>query len=236
MSQATHRHTAHEHEHEFEAARGLPEALPDGERIVWQGAPTWTTLARSAFHVRKLSFYFAALVALRIGSAVMSDESASAMLVAAAMAVLVAGVGIGLVTLLAWLSARTTLYTITNRRVIMRVGIVLTVTFNLPFKRIEAADLHALPAGHGDIALTLDPATRIAYPHLWPHARPWKVARTQPSLRSIPDAQGVAQLLTQAWRAETGAAVVELPQARPSRAPASPQSPALEPLDVAQAA
>ena len=26
-------------EHEFEAAHGLPEALPAGERLRWQGAP-----------------------------------------------------------------------------------------------------------------------------------------------------------------------------------------------------
>lgn len=233
MSQATHRHTTHEHEHEFEAAAGLPEPLPEGEHIVWQGAPTWTTLARRAFHLRKLAFYFAALVALRIGSSLVSDEGLVATATAAGTALLVAGVGIGLVTLLSWLSAKTTLYTLTNRRVIMRVGIVLTVTFNLPLKRIESADLHAFPDGHGDIALTLDPLTRIAYPHLWPHARPWKVARTQPSLRSIPDAQDVARLLTQTWRTETGAAVVDLPQPRASsRAP----SPVHEPMNVAQAA
>ena len=232
----THRHTTHEHEHEFEAARGLPEALPPGEHLLWQGAPSWTMLARDAFHVRQLAVYFAALVALRIGSAIMNGETLAATLVAAGIALFVACTGLALVTLIAWLSARTTLYSITNHRVIMRVGIVLTVTFNLPFKRIEAAGLHALPQDHGDIALTLDPETRIAYPHLWPHARPWKVARTQPSLRSLPDAQQVAQLLTQAWRAETGgAAVVDLPQSRQA-----PRAPLVEPsgrtIDVAQAA
>ncbi|MEY3475503.1 MAG: hypothetical protein RL087_1961, partial [Pseudomonadota bacterium] len=29
------------HEHEFEAAPGLPAPLPVGERILWQGAPQW---------------------------------------------------------------------------------------------------------------------------------------------------------------------------------------------------
>ena len=42
---------------------------------------------------------------------------------------------------MAWLSARNTVYTITDRRVVMRIGIVLTLTFNLPFKRIAAAGL-----------------------------------------------------------------------------------------------
>ena len=42
------------HEHEFEAAPGLPEALPVNERILWQGAPTASLLAVQALHLRKL--------------------------------------------------------------------------------------------------------------------------------------------------------------------------------------
>ena len=56
----------------------------------------------------------------------------------------------------------------------MRIGIVLTVTFNLPLSRIERAGLHPTPDGSGDIALTLERGTRIAWLHLWPHARPWQ--------------------------------------------------------------
>ena len=51
-------------EHEFEAAPGLPEALPAGERILWQGSPDWKLLAAEAFHVRRLSLYFALMIAL----------------------------------------------------------------------------------------------------------------------------------------------------------------------------
>ena len=52
-------------EHEFEAAPGLPEALPAGERILWQGSPDWKLLAAEAFHVRRLSLYFALMIALQ---------------------------------------------------------------------------------------------------------------------------------------------------------------------------
>ena len=47
------------HEHEWEAAPGLPSTLPDGEAIVWQGTPDWKQLAVHAFHVRKIAIYFA---------------------------------------------------------------------------------------------------------------------------------------------------------------------------------
>ena len=52
------------HEHEWEAAPGLPSALPAGEHVVWQGAPDWRSLAVQAFHVRKIAVYFAFMLAL----------------------------------------------------------------------------------------------------------------------------------------------------------------------------
>ena len=33
------------HEHEFEPQFGLPERLPDSERLLWQGSPSWRALA-----------------------------------------------------------------------------------------------------------------------------------------------------------------------------------------------
>ena len=42
-------------EHEFEAEYGLPEPLPRGERLLWQGGPDGSTLAREALHWRKLA-------------------------------------------------------------------------------------------------------------------------------------------------------------------------------------
>ena len=52
-------------EHEFEAELGLPEPLPKGERMLWQGSPEWRILARDALHTRQLSIYFAVLLGWR---------------------------------------------------------------------------------------------------------------------------------------------------------------------------
>ncbi len=57
------------------------------------------------------------------------------------------------------------------------------------------------PNGAGDIALSLLSGQRIAYLVLWPHARPWKFKRCEPSLRAIPDAAVVAQILGRALAA-----------------------------------
>lgn len=214
------RRPPHVHEHEFEPQPGLPEELPAGERILWQGAPDWRVLARRAFHLRKLALYFGLMLALRAAVVAADGGTAWEALRAALALTPLAALGLGLVLLLAWLSARATLYTLTDRRVVMRVGIVLTVTFNLPYARIAGADLALTPDGHGDIALSLAGRDRIALLQLWPHARPWQFAKPQPSLRALPDAQRVAQLLSGAWAAATGRS------AAPAAAPAGGYTPA----------
>lgn len=192
------------HEHEFEPQPGLPERLPQGERILWQGAPAAAVLARRVFHLRKVALYFAVLLAWRAGTVFSDTGSLVAVLRALAWVAPVALLGLGLLALLARLTARTALYTLTDRRVVMRIGIVLTVTYNLPLTRIEAADRHDAGSGTHDIALTLEPGTRIAWLHLWPHVRPWRVQRPQPMLRALPDGERVATLLAQAWSRANG--------------------------------
>jgi uncharacterized ferritin-like protein (DUF455 family) len=49
--------------------------------------------------------------------------------------------------------------------------------------------------GHGDIVLALKGPDHIAWLHLWPHARPWHLTRTQPMLRALPQVADVAALL-----------------------------------------
>lgn len=215
------------HEHEFEAAHGLPEALPAGERILWQGAPQWRALARDALHVRTIAIYFAVMVSLR-GAFVLGDGG-SALDAALAMAWLLPAVVFALAMLatIAWLSARSTAYTLTNRRVVMRVGIVLTLTFNLPLRSLSGAGLRRHDnAGTGDIPLQLAGSSKIAWIHLWPHVRPWRVARPEPMLRSIANVHEVARLLTQAWCAETAQA----PQPAPARAANDAQARHLQPV------
>lgn len=202
---AGHRHGTG-HEHEFEPQRGLPEALPAGEQVLWQGSPDWRMLARRAFHVRKLVVYFTVLAGLRLTVMLGSGAAAREMVVSLLWMALLGATAIGLLSLVAWLSARAAVYTITDRRVVMRIGIVLTLTFNIPFKRIAGAGLRLDANGSGDLPLTLSGEDRIAWLHLWPHARPWKLARPEPMLRSVPQATEVATILAEAWSRRTGLA------------------------------
>ena len=186
------------HEHEFEAAPGLPEALPAGERLLWQGAPDWKLLALHVFHVRTLAVYFAVMVALQ--TVYLMGEPQARLLLPLATSVGLSLTALGLLTWLAWLTARTAMYTLTSKRVVMRIGIVLTLTFNLPLRMVAAASVKPLKNGAGDIALKLAGNDHIAWLNLWPHAKPWALKNPEPCMRLIPDAVLVGERLVQAWR------------------------------------
>jgi hypothetical protein len=186
------------HEHEFEAAPGLPAPLPVGERILWQGAPQWRALCVHVFHLRKLAAYFAFMLVLQ--TLYLLGEPGASLFGSLGTSVMLALTCLGMLALIAWFSARGTLYTLTTRRLVMRIGIVLTITLNLPLKQIRGASLLPRKAGQGDIALALAGSDRIGWLHLWPHARPWFLRDPQPTLRCIPDVDQVAALIQSTWQ------------------------------------
>ena len=177
--------------------RGISEPLPPGEQVLWQGAPDWRALARTALHFHTFALYFALMLGWRLTSSLADGRTfADALLSCAALAVL-ALLALGLIAGFAWLAARTTIYAITTERVVMRVGVAMPIFVNIPFSGIEAAALKAYRDGSGDIPLTLKEDVRLAYLHLWPHARPWQMAHPQPMLRALPAASAVATLLAE---------------------------------------
>ena len=202
--------------------RGLPGPLPAGERILWRGAPTLHGVLLRAFHARLVMLWFAgAATVLAIGAAASGGPARALAVVGPTLLI---GLGaLGLLTFLAWLVQRTSVYTLTDRRVVMHVGIALPITLNLPLTRIESADLRLFADGSGDLPLRLPPGERVAYLHLWPHARPWRVSRPEPMLRSVPEARSVAALLAPALAAHAdGPTRIEEPAAIGARGGAAP--------------
>jgi hypothetical protein len=180
-----------------ERIEGIREDLPVGERVLWQGAPSWGSMARHAFHVRKIALYFALIAGATAFSSWTEGQSVRSALVPAALGT----VACLLLALGAFLSSRTTIYAITTRRVFLRVGIALPIDINLPLQRIATAGLATYSDGSGDLPLTLEAGAHLAYVHLWPHARPWRLKHPEPMMRSVADAQHVAQILSEALRA-----------------------------------
>jgi Bacterial PH domain len=186
-------------EHEFEPQFGLPEKLPATEKILWQGQPLPALMARRVFHLGVLAVYFAVMLVWRVASQMHDGVAWNDALRGTLVLALLAGAALAMLGVMARLAAQTAVYTITDKRVVMRIGIVLTVTYNLPLRSIDAAHLLPLDQGRGEIALALRGDTRIAYLQLWPHARPWHLGKPQPMLRGLANAQAVSDLLVRAW-------------------------------------
>ncbi|MFO0736479.1 MAG: photosynthetic complex putative assembly protein PuhB [Labilithrix sp.] len=188
--------SAHD-EIDIEPVPGLPEELPQGEAILWQGRPEWRALAQQTFKIRWVAIYFLVFVAARVISAVQSGEGAMGVVRVASVCGL-ALVCLGGLALAAWLYARSTVYTITTRRVVMRIGVAIPVTWNIPFKRIAAADVLVRDTTDGDITLQLAAPNRIAWLHLWPHVQPWHYVKARPAFRAISEPRAVADTLAKA--------------------------------------
>ena len=189
-----------------EASRGLAKKLPEGERILWQGAPATWALAKAALKVHWIIGYFGLLAVWR-GIELGLERGVASGIGAAVWYVIAGAAAVAVIALLARVMARGSVYTITSARVVMRIGAALTVSLNLPLKYIVSADLAMGSDGTGSISLSLKGETRFAYLVLWPHARPWTMRQPQPTLRAIPDAHKVAGILAKAAAEATGAEI-----------------------------
>ena len=187
----------HHDDFHVEPVRGLPERPPEGEHILWQGAPHWWALSRDALSLYWVAGYFVSLAAWR--GIVLADRGGLLLGLKATIPYLIMGLVACLILMaIAWVLAKTTVYTITNRRVAMRIGAALTVTLNVPFTLLGSADLTKNRDGTGSIMMDLMGSTRLSYLICWPHVRPWKMSKTQPAFRSIPDVDKVAKILADA--------------------------------------
>lgn len=190
----------HDHDDfQTEPVRGLPQMLPEGEHILWQGQPQWWALAKESLSLWWVAGYFVILFAWRT-TAGAATETWTTSATAASFFLVLGAIVCALLMLVAFVQAKATVYTITNKRVAMRIGAALTMTLNLPFRQVDNATLGVRKSGHGTIALEMNPEGGMGFSYImtWPHVRPWKMKHTQPALRCIPDARAVAKILADA--------------------------------------
>lgn len=184
--------------------RALPEDLPEDEAILWQGRPHWRGLAVRALHARKVAVYFALVALWMAGDSLATGAGWAAALAEGLSQVAIGGLALAVLATLAWFMGRTAVYTLTDRRLVLRIGVALPVTVNLPFARVDAADVRRYRDGTGDLVLTLAPGDRVSYLLFWPHVRPWSFDRPKPALRCVPDVDDVAECMAQALAASQG--------------------------------
>ena len=186
------------HTHEFEPTFGFPESLPTSEKVLWQGSPCAWLIAKRIFFLPHLFFYFLmfSCLALIVNSDVLTLKD---LFVKFLSYMSLGMVAIFILLAISFLISSTTMYSITDKRVVMRIGIVLNLSLNIPFSKIETAELKAYPDKSGDISLNLVPDNKIAYLHLWPHCRPWFFSSPRPRLSCLKDVEVIASCLTSSW-------------------------------------
>lgn len=206
---------------------GIAEPLPAGETVLWSGRPDSWRFARRQFRLHWVALWFAGLALWRgveawQQGAGLTDSALQALgelpLALAALALLA---GLGLVM------ARSTTYALTPRRLVMNIGVALPITFNVPVRYVDTAELRQRAGGVSDLLLTMAPGSRPSLIALWPHVRSWRDVEVRPMLRDVPTASLLAlvPLLTETLRASESEPATRMPAsaATPSREPSLSQ-------------
>ncbi|GGB33737.1 photosynthetic complex assembly protein [Roseibium aquae] len=215
----THTHT-NGPEHDFEPVPGLPADLPKGEKILWQGRPATKLVSRRVMKVNWFAGYFAVLLVWTLAAGYADGRTWPHVLFSAGAVLLLSAVFLGMMELFAWGVHKTTLYTITNKRVVMRIGVALSATFNLPFAKMVSADLRLDKRGGGDIALTMAQGHRLSFFSFWPHVRGYKSGSMVPQMICLKNAQQPARILADALSGYASVRIREVAVAASEAGPA----------------
>lgn len=183
---------------------GISEALPTGERIRWRGKPRAGLIARHVLRARAVTLYVAALVVLTVVTAAGELRGADLARVLVFPA-LMAAVALGMLWAFALLHARCSTYVITDRRVVMQVGIAIDMNINIPLRVVASGDVVRHADGTGSIALTILPEYKLAWLALWPHARTLEFKQPVPMLIGLADVDAAAMALREAVLADQDA-------------------------------
>ncbi|MBY6204867.1 photosynthetic complex putative assembly protein PuhB [Halomonas denitrificans] len=183
----------------------LPGPLPEGERVLWQQVPEWKAYGRRVFQLGKIALYFLVIIAWVAASAYFDTGEAVAVARALVWAVPPALGVLALLAAFAWLYARTTVFTVTDKRVIIQSGLALPSAVNLPFVNVARADLACFDDGTGDIELPMN-GPRLLYSMVWPNVRLFRLKRPVPVLRALENPRQAGEILGRALAAHQQAA------------------------------
>jgi hypothetical protein len=160
--------------------------------------------------VRKVAVYFLILLAWRVLNGVNEGHSATAIATGCLWLLGLGAIALTLLSVLAYWSARVTVYSITNRRVLLRHGVAVQMTMNVPFDLLDSAGVIPRALGTGDLAMAVRKDHRVGYVVTWPHVRPGYFARPQPSFRALADAPQAGALLQAAMLAQAAAGTIRV--------------------------
>lgn len=180
---------------DFEPIAGLPKALPEDETILWRGTPEKWQLGHQIFSTRWILVFFGILAVSSIFSGLNHGASTGRIVLTFSTMVFLGFAVTGFCMAWGWLIAINTVYTITDKRLIIRHGVTMPMAINIPFAKIATAAAKVRDDGTGDVSVALLDGNRVSLFAAWPHRRPWAWQGVAPALRCIPDASRVGVIL-----------------------------------------
>lgn len=182
------RHSRHLATPDGAPMRPVGVRLEPGEQILWQGRPEVSALRRHLLKMRWLAAYFAVLLGWKL-TLIVAVRGMRPQEVFDTAVLLAQGAALtGILAYLAWALARSTTYTVTTLRVVIRHGIALQGTVDIPLRAIRSVAVRIHYDGIGDVALTVRDGGGVGLSKLWPNVRGLSLSAPVPMLRGLRDA------------------------------------------------
>ena len=182
-----------EHEPQF----GLPEHLPEDERILWQGQPTADFIRKlTKGWVRSLAAISAVIFLLQVLAAAgltYTEIARNTLVLSMPFWILATAIHY-----IARSAAHATVYTITDKRVTFRTGFIMRTSTNIPFQAIAKVGVSRNADDSYDMPIGTRKGEQIAYAMLWPNLQWTSPIKAVPAMRAIAQNEPAADILATA--------------------------------------
>jgi hypothetical protein len=164
---------------------GEARRLPEGERVLWTGAPNRRSIARYFLRERWVMGFVLLTFVLQAADVMQRELFVQRIFGVAVLSAVLGLVAVTGIRLFALLLERTSKYVVTDRRVYFNIGIVLRADAQVPYAAVDGLDVLRRSDGSADIMLSLAPGQDIPWLLLFPHMS-WRGSRRgRPTLRGI---------------------------------------------------
>ena len=192
-----------EYKTKFEVHKNILDAIPEGESILWKGKPSFWGFSWYFFGLKLLAFYLIILSVVFAARLTVTDFFTA--FVVDFLPFLLSGILTSCILMaLAKIQSQSSVYIITENRVIIKSGAALSFLISMPFKKIKAVNLQKRKGSLGTISFELNSGKRVPYISCWPSVRPWRFKNTEPAFSCIENVDEVATILRKSVMAGRG--------------------------------
>ena len=183
-----------EYKTKLEVHKNILDAIPEGESILWKGKPSFWGFSWYFFGLKLLAFYLIILSVVFAARLTVTDFFTA--FVVDFLPFLLSGILTSFILMaLAKIQSQSSVYIITENRVIIKSGAALSFLISMPFKKIKAVNLQKRKGSLGTISFELNSGKRVPYISCWPSVRPWRFKKTEPAFSCIENVDEVATIL-----------------------------------------